>query len=84
MFFANGQANEKGPDERRYLAFVDEEQENGVSGAGGQWSQLKGEKATKWACAGVASDIEGTQEKCVICEAKLKKKFMKGGRVHLG
>lgn len=48
--------------------------ENGMSGAGGQWSQLKGEKATKWACAGVASDIEGTQETCVICEAKLKKK----------
>ena len=41
---------------------------------------MKGEKATKRDCAGVASDIEGTQEKCVICEAKLKKKKMHEGR----
>lgn len=34
--------------------------ETSGSGAEGQWSQLKGEKATKWACAGVASDVEGT------------------------
>ena len=40
--------------------------ETSGSGAEGQWSQLKEEKATKWTCAGVASDIEGTQEKCVI------------------
>lgn len=66
MFFANGQANEKGPEEGRYLVFVDEEQGNQWVWTEGQWSQLKGEKATKWACAGVASDVEGTQEKCVI------------------
>ena len=28
VFFANGQANEKDPEEGRYLAFVDEEQGN--------------------------------------------------------